>query len=103
MYEIEYTNRFKKNYKRIQKRGYDVSLLFQLVEQLVEQGCVGKAYKPHKLSGIYAGYWECHIQSDWLLIWEIKEQKNELFYFIREHIRICFNISFKIFLLLLSL
>ena len=49
MYEIEYTNRFKKNYRRIQKRGYDVSLLFLLVEQLVEQGYADKAYKPHKL------------------------------------------------------
>ena len=78
MYEIEYTNRFKKNYRRIQKRGYDVSLLFLLVEQLVEQGCADKAYKPHKLSGIYSGYWECHIQSDWLLIWEIKEQEKRV-------------------------
>ena len=27
-------------------------------------------YKPHKLSGRYEGKWECHIMSDWLLIWE---------------------------------
>ena len=27
-------------------------------------------YRPHKLSGQYAGKWECHILPDWLLIWE---------------------------------
>ena len=74
MYELEYTNNFKKNYKRIQKRGYDIILLTKLFEQLVEKGKVNSEYKPHKLHGKYAEYWECHIQSDWLLIWEVNEQ-----------------------------
>jgi mRNA interferase YafQ len=78
MYEVEYTNSFKKHYKRIQKRGYDVSLLFQLMEQLMEQGFVDNSYKPHKLSGNYSGYWECHLQPDWLLIWEINKQEKRI-------------------------
>ena len=75
MYELEYTNSFKKDYKRIQKRGYDIELLTALFEQLAMYGNVGTVYKPHKLLGKYADYWECHIKPDWLLIWEINEQK----------------------------
>ena len=56
MYELEYTNSFKKNYKRIQKRGYNIALLTTLFEQLAMFGNVGAGYKPHKLLGKYAGY-----------------------------------------------
>jgi len=75
MFELEYTNSFKKNYKRILKRGYNVELLTELFEQLMMSGNVNAIYKPHKLSGKYSGYWECHIQSDWLLVWDINEQE----------------------------
>ena len=75
MYELEYTNSFKKNYKRILKRGYSIELLTELFEQLIVYGNVNTIYKPHKLYGKYSGYLECHIQSDWLLIWEVNEQK----------------------------
>ena len=75
MYQLEYTNSFKKNYKRILKRGYNIELLAELFEQLITSGNVNAIYKPHKLLGKYAGYWECHIQPDWLLIWEDNEQE----------------------------
>jgi len=75
MYELEYTNIFKKNYKRIQKRSYDIELLIALFEQLAMHGNVSAAYKPHKLFENYAGYWECHIKPDWLLIWKVNEHK----------------------------
>ncbi|MGC4129045.1 MAG: type II toxin-antitoxin system YafQ family toxin [Bergeyella sp.] len=41
-----------------------------------ETGTLPAKYKPHKLSGNYAGCWECHIKPDWLLIW--KQNDNEL-------------------------
>ena len=75
MFEIEYTNSFKKDYKRILKRGYNASLLFGIIEQLMNNGNVELKYKQHKMSGKYSGYWECHIQSDWLLIWNINEEE----------------------------
>jgi mRNA interferase YafQ len=75
MYEIEYTNSFKKDYKRILKRGYKMELLSNLFEQLMSDGNVNPVYKPHKLHGSYTGYWECHIQPDWLLIWEVDEER----------------------------
>jgi mRNA interferase YafQ len=70
MFEIEYSNSFKKDYKLIEKRGYDLSLLVEVFKELIKTGKVSKNYQPHLLKGNYSGYWECHIQSDWLLIWE---------------------------------
>ena len=74
MYEIEYSNSFKKDYKLIKKRGYDLSKLHDVFKQLIENGHVTAEYFPHKLVGNYIGYWECHIESDWLLIWEIDKK-----------------------------
>jgi mRNA interferase YafQ len=70
MYEIEFSNSFKKDYKLIKKRGYNLSKLHEVFKQLIEKGYVDAEYLPHKLTGNYSGYWECHIQGDWLLVWE---------------------------------
>ena len=37
---------------------------------LQETGSLPMQYHPHKLSGKFEGLWECHIKSDWLLIWQ---------------------------------
>lgn len=50
-----------------------MGLLNELVTTLVEQGVLSQKYKPHKLTGNYKGFWECHIQPNWLLIWEQNE------------------------------
>jgi len=70
MYHLIYSNRFKKDVKRAVKRGYDISLLEKVIDLLQETGNLPPEYKPHILSGKYAGKHECHIKSDWLLIWE---------------------------------
>lgn len=76
MYEINYTNTFKKSLKRMKKRGYDMALFEEVSQLLQENGSLPAIYSPHKLSGKLAGFWECHIQSDWLLIW--KQDNEEL-------------------------
>ncbi|MDR0872393.1 MAG: type II toxin-antitoxin system YafQ family toxin [Prevotellaceae bacterium] len=70
MYQIKYTNTFKKDVKRAAKRGYDISLLEKAIDLLQETGKLPPEYKPHILSGNYAGKYECHIKPDWLMIWE---------------------------------
>ncbi|MGC4129825.1 MAG: type II toxin-antitoxin system YafQ family toxin [Bergeyella sp.] len=70
MYEIVTTKQFDKEVKKCIKRGYDISLLKEVMSILAETGTLPPKYKPHKLSGNYAGCWECHIKSDWLLIWQ---------------------------------
>ncbi len=72
-YSLDYTGTFKKDYKRLKKRGFPVDLLKKAIQQLVDNGSLPAEYKPHKLSGNYADKWECHINghnSDWLLVWE---------------------------------
>ena len=73
MYEVLFSNSFKKDYKRIKKRGYNLLLLTEVFDQLVDRGCVDSLFFPHKLVGNYVGCWECHIQADWLFIWKIDE------------------------------
>jgi mRNA interferase YafQ len=70
MYKITTTNRFEKEVRICIKRGYDISLLKNVMESLAESGTLPPKFKPHKLSGNYNNCWECHIKPDWLLIWQ---------------------------------
>ena len=73
MLTIKYQTAFKKDYKRIRKRGYDISQLEMVICMLAE----GQELPPK-----YANCRECHIAPDWLLVYEVKE-KELLLYLIR--------------------
>ena len=73
MYSLEQTGSFKKDIKLAKKRGLNMQLLDIVVTTLVLEGKVPVVYKPHILKGNYKGMWECHIQPDWLLVWEQNE------------------------------
>lgn len=75
MLTINFHKAFKKDYKRILRRGYDVHLLEQVIQLLVEQKTLPPKYKDHLLEGSYAGYRECHITPDWLIIYKIEHQQ----------------------------
>ena len=75
MLTIKYQTAFKKDYKRIVRRGYDVRLLEAVIELLAEQKPLPEQYHDHNLTGNYAGCRECHITPDWLLIYEVKEKE----------------------------
>ena len=71
MYTVDYTTQFKRAVKRCIKRGLDVNKIAELVDILRVEGSLPKQYRPHKLSGFKGGMtWECHIEPDWLLVWE---------------------------------
>ncbi len=74
-YKLVITNAFKKDYKKIKKRQYNLNLLNAVVSELLEGKELDPKYKDHNLSGDWQGYRECHIQPDWLLIYEIMEDK----------------------------
>lgn len=69
MYKLSYTNKFKKSLRLCRKRGLDLSLAFAVIKTLETEGRLPARFKPHMLSGKYAGLWECHIKPDWLLVW----------------------------------
>ena len=72
-YNLRPTARFQKDLKRIQRRGYDLSLLTDLLKKLAAGDVLPEKNKDHSLSGDYNGCRECHITPDWLLIYEISE------------------------------
>ena len=71
MYKIKPTIRFQKDLKRIKRRGYDVSLLTDIIKKLAQGKALPAKNRDHQLSGEFAGCRECHITPDWLLIYEI--------------------------------
>lgn len=73
MYKLVYTHQFKRSLRRCVKRGLDVLLLKEVVEVLRKGETLPAKYRAHRLSGKYANCWECHIQPDWLLLWEIND------------------------------
>lgn len=76
MMMIKYHKLFKKDLKRIMRRGYNIELLKKVIDLLAKQELLPEKYKDHNLSGDYIGYRECHITPDWLLVYQIRE--NEL-------------------------
>lgn len=78
MKEIQITKQFKKDVKRIKKQGKDQEKLKFIINVLHKEELLGVKYKDHKLSGDYQGSRECHIEPDWLLIYENEETNIKL-------------------------
>ena len=72
-YNVRPTTKFQKDLKRIQRRGYDLSLLAEIIKKLAEGKPLPEKNKDHILVGDYIGWRECHITSDWLLVYEISD------------------------------
>lgn len=70
-YIVKSTVRFQKDLKRVQKRGYDISLITNIIKQLANGESLPEKNKDHALSGNFKGCRECHITPDWLLIYEV--------------------------------
>ena len=73
-YKIEYTGKIKKDIKMALKRNLNIELFKEVVLLLEKDGKLPPKYKPHLLKGNYKGFLECHIQPDWLLIWEQNDE-----------------------------
>lgn len=75
MLEVVLSNRFKKDLKLAKKRGLDLSLLNDVVDLLVARKSLPISFSDHLLSGNYAGFRECHIRPDWLLIYKVDDEE----------------------------
>jgi len=74
VYKIKTSKRFEKDFVKCAKRNFNLELLGKALEILESTGSLPRNYKPHILSGNFSGYWECHIKTDWLLIWKIDDK-----------------------------
>ena len=72
-YRLQVTGEFKQDLKRCKKRGLPLDELWTVVEKLLNGETLDDKYRAHILHGDRKGQWECHIQPDWLLIWEQRE------------------------------
>lgn len=69
------TSKFKKDYKKIKKRGYKIEKLEMVISTLLDGKELDSMYKDHELIGDYKGFRECHVESDWLLIYTINKEE----------------------------
>lgn len=71
----DYTKAFQKDYERLSRSGrYDMHRLKQAVLLLIaNDGPLGPEWLDHPLKGEWAGYRECHVGGDFLLIYEVAE------------------------------
>jgi mRNA interferase YafQ len=74
-YEIKPSKVFQKDLKRIQRRGYDMALITDVIKVLASGKPLPPRNRDHMLSGNFSGCRECHIAPDWLLIYEVTEDK----------------------------
>lgn len=80
MRRITYKPGIKRDLKKIKKRGKDLKKFLLVVGLLAEKGLLPRQLYPHKLSGEYGGLWECHIEHDWLLIYDTTPEEVLLFH-----------------------
>ena len=79
MLTIKYESTFKKDFKRIIKRGYDIRLLEEVIDVLANERALPEKYRDHRLVGEYSDCRECHITPDWLLIYKISNRELVLY------------------------
>lgn len=77
MLRPEFTGKFKKDYKLAVKRGCDRGLLEEVISMLVNEHPLPAKYRDHRLQDTrrYKRMRECHIQPDWLLVYQIDRGK----------------------------
>ena len=76
-YEIKYSNIFKKSLKKVVKQGKDIDKLFMIIEKLANKEELEPIYRNHNLINdkYYKNCGECHIESDWLLIYQYGDEE----------------------------
>ena len=75
-YILRTTKKFEKSVKRCISRNYPMDELRNVMSILINTGTLPNNYRPHKLKGKKGdNTWECHIQPDWLLVWEQHDEE----------------------------
>jgi mRNA interferase YafQ len=77
MRAIFQTSQFKKDFKRLKKRGKDLSKLKEVVSAIANSEALEERHRDHALSGNWSGSRDCHVEPDWILIYRVEE--NDLF------------------------
>jgi len=68
-----YSSQFKKDFKKIQSQGKNISQLKIVIETLLKKQLLETKFMDHKLVGKWKNHRDCHIEPDWLLIYRLTE------------------------------
>nr|WP_315410964.1 type II toxin-antitoxin system YafQ family toxin [uncultured Selenomonas sp.] len=71
MLELVTTTQFRKDLKRLRKRGADMQRLDDVLQTLCAEELLSEKYRDHALIGDYIGFRECHVAPNWLLVYAI--------------------------------
>ena len=71
-YEVKFTSQFKKDIKLAKKQGKNIDKLFDVIEKLANGETLEAKFRDHDLTGNFRNCRECHVNPDWLLIYEVK-------------------------------
>lgn len=76
-YEVVFSTNFKKQYKRVIKQSKNIDKLFTVIDELAKGKILNSKYKDHSLINdkYYKDCRECHIEPDWLLIYQYQEER----------------------------
>lgn len=75
MLGVQFYSQFKRDVKLAKKRHLNMDLLKSVIDTLRACEKLDEKFRDHALTGDYAGYRECHIQPDWLLVYKIVEER----------------------------
>ena len=80
IYRIDYSSRFKSEFKKIKRQGKDLEKFYKIVDRLSKKEKLELKYRNHLLKddNLYKNCYECHIEPDWLLIYKYDEDTNRL-------------------------
>jgi mRNA interferase YafQ len=75
MYTPVYTKQFERDIKRSQRRGKNLEKFKIIARALLAGEPLDAIHRDHRLVGDYAARRECHLESDWLLIYKTDESR----------------------------
>ena len=75
MLKPSFTKQFDRDIKRVLKRGKEREKIKLIISKLINEERLESKYRDHKLVGNYEGRRECHIESDWLLIYKLEKEE----------------------------
>lgn len=78
MLKPELSNRFKRDYDLLTRRGYNVEMLDSVILSLLKQIPLEPRRRDHPLKGKWRGYRSCHIADDWVLVYKVDGEKLKL-------------------------
>lgn len=81
MKKLRFSSQFKKDFKRFRNSPSKIKSLNEILNHLIKEESIPETFRPHKLTGIYRGCMECHVEADYLLIW--KDEATGIIYLVR--------------------